>query len=213
MKMKILTKNMSVFLAVLLLPLAALAAPEGTLTATPPVETANQIVQIGQAFGVKPWLLLAQMINFCLVAGVLYFFVIKPIQGQLDVRAKLIDEGLKRSEESARVLAAAEAQKAEMIASARREAQAMVEKTQKEMQTWEASRRTQAQQEAALIAETAARNLSLDQRQQVERAERELTSLVVTVAEKALEESLTAEQKTKFAQRMNERMPAILQKI
>ena len=173
------------------------------------VESANQIVQIGQAFGVKPWLLLAQIINFCLVASILYFFVIRPIQGKLDERARLIDEGLKRAEDSARILADANAQKENLLTQARRDAQSLVEKTQKEMQAWEATRRQQAQQEAAQIAETAAKNLQLEQRQQLERAQNDIANMVVALAEKSLEETLTPEQKAKFAARVG----GALQKI
>lgn len=182
--------------------LAALGGPETAVATQATVESANQIVKIGQAFGVKPWLLLAQVSNFGLVASLLYFFVIKPIQGQLDARAKLIDEGLKRSEESAKILAEANAQKDSIITGARREAQSLTERTQKEMQAFEAARRQQAQQEAAQIAETAARNLQLAERQQLEASERKLAEIVVTLAEKSLAEDLTADQKSRFAARV-----------
>lgn len=165
--------------------------------------SANQIVQIAGAFGVKPWLLLAQVINFGLVASVLYFFVIRPIQGQLDARAKLIDEGLKRSEESAKILAQAQDEKAQMITDARRQAQQIVEKTSKEMQQFEAKTREEAQREAQQILEAAQKRIQLEQEQQFQKAQTQIAGLVVSLAEKSLEETLTPDQKTRFAERVS----------
>lgn len=171
------------------------------IEATPPA-SANQIVQIAGTFGVKPWLLLAQIINFGLVASILYFFVIRPIQGKLDERAKLIDEGLKRSEESAKVLAAAQEEKAQLLTDARRQAQQIVEQTSKDMQAFEAKSREEAQREAQQILEAAQKRIVLEQQQQFQKAQTQIAGLVVTLAEKSLEETLTPDQKTRFAERV-----------
>lgn len=178
---------------------ALLAALEPAAASAP---SANQIVQISEAFGVKPWLLLAQIINFGLVAAILYFFVIKPIQGKLDERARLIDEGLKRAEESAKVLADAQAEKDAVLTDARRQAQSLVERSHKEMQGFEAKSREEAQREAQQILEAAQKRIALEQQQQFQKAERDIAGLVVQLAEKSLEENLTPEQKTRFAERV-----------
>ena len=190
--------------------LAAIEPVVTTATAAAPAaaEGSNQIIEIAHQFGIKPYLLLAQIINFALVAAILYFFVIKPIQSKLDERAKLIDDGLKRSEETNQILAAANAQREQIITGARREAQALVEKAQKEIAAYEAIKRTEAQQEALELEQASIRSLALEQERQIAKAQHEITNLVVSLSEKSLEETLTPDQRSRFATRVSQVIPA-----
>jgi F-type H+-transporting ATPase subunit b len=182
--------------------------PIGLLAVVDPAaanpEGANAIMQIAGQFGIKPYLLLAQMVNFGIVAAILWFFVIKPIQKTLDERAGVIDEGLKRAEESQKTLAAAKAQKEEIINAARKEVQVMIEKAQKDLQEYSSSTRTEAQREAAELLEKARRDLIAENAQQISKAQQELAAIVVSLAEKSLEENLTEDQKQRFSKRVAE---------
>jgi len=160
----------------------------------------NVIVEIAGHFGIKPYLLLAQIVNFIIVACILAFFVVKPIQAKLDERSKLIDEGLKRSEESQKTLAAAKTQKDEIIAEAQREVQGLIERYQKEVQEFESRKRLEAQKEAAQLLEKARKDLEIQHEQQIVKAQEHLAQLVVALSEKSLGDTLTEEQKERFSQ-------------
>jgi F-type H+-transporting ATPase subunit b len=183
-----------------------------TLTSVAPTTTAavatgsNQIVEISQAFGIKPWILLAQVINFSIVAAILYFFVIKPIQSKLDERAKLIDEGLKRSEETQALLKAAHDEKEIILQQARKEAKTMTENAQKEISAFQEAKRAEVQKQTADMLAAAEVRQQEEYRSQMKKAQNELADVVVKLAEKSLEENLTGDQKLRFNQRVGTRM-------
>jgi len=164
----------------------------------------NAILEIAGNFGIKPQLLLAQIVNFIIVALILTFFVIKPIQAKLDERNKLISDGLKRAEESQKTLESAQTQKEEIVAQARSSVQALMERSQKEVQDYSLKKRQEAESEAAVLLEKAKKELEFQQEQQIEKSQRRLAELVVQLAEKSLGEDLTEEQKKRFSERMLE---------
>lgn len=50
--------------------------------------------------GIDWKLLIAQIINFCILLGILYKFAYKPVLGALEKRSKRIEQGLKQASES-----------------------------------------------------------------------------------------------------------------
>ena len=164
-------------------------------------EGSNQLVQIAQAFGVKPYLLLAQMINFALVAWILHSLVLKPIQKQLDARAQKIDEGLKQSELARQTLAQAQQERDALILEARKHAQQIVDQSQKEITAYEVKRRLDAEHEAVALREQTLRTLALEQEQAIKKAQDDIAQVVINLAQKGLAEELTPEQKERFAAR------------
>ena len=52
------------------------------------------ISELAGNFGISCWTLIAQMVNFCIVALVLYKFAVKPIAATLDERQQKIADGL-----------------------------------------------------------------------------------------------------------------------
>ena len=59
----------------------------------------SKLTMIVDKFGVSWPTLIAQMVNFCLVAVVLYKFAVKPIAATLDERRQKIADGLQYAEE------------------------------------------------------------------------------------------------------------------
>lgn len=75
-----------------------------------------------QNFGIDWKLLIAQAVNFSVVAFILYRFAYKPILHILKVRKEEIEKGLLYTEEAGRRLSGAETEKDKILASAREEA-------------------------------------------------------------------------------------------
>lgn len=79
------------------------------------------------SFGVSPSLFLAQLLNFAIVVFVLTKWVFKPLLKTMDERKKTIDDGIKRSEESERVLVEARASEQEIVRNAHAQGKDIVE--------------------------------------------------------------------------------------
>ncbi len=105
-------------------------------------------MEILQLFGVDWKLMLAQIVNFAIVAFILWRFAIKPLMFSMEKRNKEIEQGLKDAEESTKKLAesdreirknlqASQAKATEIIMQAKKDAEdekhAIVEKTKQEV--------------------------------------------------------------------------------
>ena len=66
------------------------------------------VTRLMGTFGVQSELLIAQILNFCLVAYLLYRFAIKPTLKTVEERQKKIADGLQYAESMKQQLAAAE---------------------------------------------------------------------------------------------------------
>src|SRR5690242_6848195 len=75
-------------------------------------EAATGITKITQDFGLRVPLLLAQILNFLIVAFLLWRFAFKPVLAALQARQQKIESGLKYSEEMEAKLAAAQQESA-----------------------------------------------------------------------------------------------------
>ena len=58
----------------------------------------NQAASVLNDFGVEKPLLLAQIVNFAIVAFLLWKFAFKPVMATIDARKKAIDDGLRYTE-------------------------------------------------------------------------------------------------------------------
>ncbi|MGB0257169.1 MAG: hypothetical protein ACPGES_00840, partial [Coraliomargarita sp.] len=101
-------------LLALFLPLGLFAAsdPHAAAEVAGEVAEQNKLTMITEKFGVSVPTLVAQMVNFVLVAFVLYRFAVKPIAATLDERQQKISEGLQYAEEMKTQLAEAERERA-----------------------------------------------------------------------------------------------------
>jgi len=87
----------------------------------------DQIKQIADTFGVDWPHLISQIISFCIVCTLLYFFAYKRVLAMLDDRRQRIAEGLANAEKSKAELARAEAQRLEVLAQANAQATKLIE--------------------------------------------------------------------------------------
>jgi len=81
--------------------------------------------------GLNPWLLIAQIVNFAILLGVLYYFLYKPLLKLFHDRSSKIDEGLKNAEKLKADAAASEIRQKEALEEARMEAHRIVEQAAK----------------------------------------------------------------------------------
>ena len=90
-------------------------------------ENGGQIEQIARTFGVNWPHLIAQIISFSIVCGLLYLFAYKPVLRMLTERQKLIAQGLANSEKIRVELEKTETQRKGVIAQANTQANQFIE--------------------------------------------------------------------------------------
>jgi F-type H+-transporting ATPase subunit b len=150
----------------------------------------GDIIKLFGSFGVDGPHLLVQVINFTLLALVLYRFAIKPALGQMEERNRLIEKGLADAQASSRRLTeaqqisegklnAAADEAAKILVVARTAAKAAVEEAKAEAQA--------AQTEVIAKAKAA---IESDRLKMMEEVRGEVSRLVVETAAKVLAENL-----------------------
>jgi F-type H+-transporting ATPase subunit b len=90
-------------------------------------EAENPVTDIARTFGVDWQHLVAQIISFCIVCALLYFFAYKRVLTMLEQRRERISEGLADAEKSKAQLARAEAERQEILVQANAQANGLIE--------------------------------------------------------------------------------------
>jgi F-type H+-transporting ATPase subunit b len=169
---------------------AAAKAAAGAAPVAPATNPADTIIQLFGSFGVDGPHLLIQLINFSILAFILYRFAIKPALGQMEERNRLIEKGLADAQAATQRLAeaqkasdaklnAASDEAAKMLAEARNAAKAAVEAAKAEA--------TAAQTEVIAKAKAA---IEADRVKMMNEVRGEVSRLVVETAAKVLEQNL-----------------------
>jgi len=150
----------------------------------------GDIITLFGSFGVDRHHLLVQLINFTILAFILYRFAIKPALGQMEERNRLIEKGLADAQAATQRLAeaqkaadaklnAASDEAAKILADARNAAKAAVEAAKAEA--------TAAQTEVIAKAKAA---IEADRVKMLAEVRGEVSRLVVETAAKVLEQNL-----------------------
>ena len=169
---------------------AAAKAAAGAAPVAPATNPAETIIQLFGSFGVDGPHLLIQLINFAILAFILYRFAIKPALGQMEERNRLIEKGLADAQAATQRLAdaqkasdaklnAASDEAAKMLAEARNAAKAAIEAAKAEA--------TAAQTEVIAKAKAA---IEADRVKMMNEVRGEVSRLVVETATKVLEQNL-----------------------
>ncbi|MGA2053364.1 MAG: F0F1 ATP synthase subunit B [Opitutales bacterium] len=178
-----------------LLPILAEAAP----TAPDSGSAIDVIQSIFGPFGVKPYFLLAQVINFAAVCYVLNRFAFKPVLATLDERQKKIAEGLQYTEEMKIKLADAKNKHAEILRRAAAEAH------QIEVNARNAAKRivdkatASAAQQAEAIIKNGEQAVALERQQMLAELRREVAQLVLDTTGRVLARDLTPDERSRFS--------------
>ena len=98
-----------------------------TLIAFAAFQSGGQIEKLTQTFGVDWTHLIAQIVSFCIMCGVLYRWAYKPILKMLEERRRQIAQGLANTEKIKAELARTEAQRQEVMLGANAEANKTIE--------------------------------------------------------------------------------------
>ena len=139
------------------------------------------------AFGINPWLLAGQIINFLVIGWVLYRFLLKPLQANMKARSEKIARGLQDAEKARLALEDAGKERERVLADAYAQATRILERARDEAERLRAGVLERAGADAErMIAE--ARDLMDLERQEMER---DVQGLSIQLSGKILESVVT----------------------
>ena len=164
------------------------------------------VTRLAEGFGVQTELLIAQIVNFCLVTYLLYRFAVKPTLKTVEARQKKIEEGLRFAEEMKAKQASAERERVEVLKKAQADAQALLANTKTEGERYLAEQRKIAEAKVSQLTEQARHAMEGERSAMLKEAKGEIVTLTVETTERLLSGILTDEMRAK----LNEQAAALL---
>ena len=161
---------------------------------------ADMVTEIADRFGVEWKLLIAQIVNFGIVAFILYRFAFKPILMTLADREKRIADGLQYSEEMEQKLKNAEREHSAILRKAAVEAKCIIESARDQARNYLDEQTKTAVLEADNILKKAQASIDNERRHMVEEARKEIASLVLVTSVKVLQHDLSPEDRSAFGE-------------
>ena len=173
------------------------------LFATGPQEVAvseGVIADIAGKFGVTWPTLIAQIVNFILVAAVLYKFAVKPIAATLEERQQKIAEGLQYAEEMKTQLAQAERERTEKVKDAAAQAQRILSESREQSKEMIEQKTQDAAAQAESIIRKATEATELERQKMLSEVRQEVARLVIATTGKVLSRDLSDSEKATFSE-------------
>ncbi|MDQ8208791.1 F0F1 ATP synthase subunit B [Coraliomargarita sp. SDUM461003] len=159
----------------------------------------SKLTMITEKFGVSLPTLIAQMVNFVIVAFVLYKFAVKPIAATLDERQQKIADGLQYAEEMKTQLAEAERERAEKVKQAAIDAQAILTEAREQSKEMIESKTQEAAAQAEAMIRKASEATELERQKMLSDVRQEVARLVVATSSKVLSRDLSDAEKQTFS--------------
>ena len=153
--------------------------------------TESSSTGLAEQFGIDAKFLVAQILNFCLVAFILYRFAFKPVLKTVEERQAKIADGLQYAEEMKSKLAEAERKEAETLRRAHREAQRIVEETRENSKEILEKHTQEAVARADGVLKRAEHAIELERNKMLSEVQQEIVGLVVKTTTKVLKRELS----------------------
>lgn len=163
-------------------------------------QAAGESAGLMSQFGVDWHYFIGQLLNFCIVAFVIYKFAFKPVLSSMDERQKKIADGLQYAEEMKSRLADAEKQHAEKLKEASVEAVKIVQDARDNAKDFLEKQTQEAVAKSADIIKKANEATELEHQQMLADLRKEVASLVVQTTQKVLNKELSDSDKTTFSE-------------
>ena len=148
--------------------------------------------------------LVAFMINFLLLLGLLTLALYKPMTKTLDERAAKIKESLEKAEQIQKESVRAEESVRSQIEAGRKEGQALIAQAAQNAERVKEEAKAEARKEAEAIVVKAQAQIESDREESFNKLRREFADLAVLAAEKVIEQSLDKKAHEKLIEKVLE---------
>lgn len=160
----------------------------------------ERVAETAQQFGVARSLLIAQGINFIIVAFLLHRFAYKPILKVLEDRRRRIEDGLRNAEQIKVQLAQAQKTSSEIIGKASVEAQQLIDEARTAAKVLQERQTQQAIAEAEQIVAKAREATEIERARMMADLRRELSRLVIDTTAKVSGKVLTMDDQRRLTE-------------
>lgn len=143
------------------------------------------------SLGINSTLFASQLINFAIVALVLWFLILKPLSKKLTERQKMIDDAIENSKQVQENLAKSEQKFADMIAAAKVEANKIAEKAGADAEKSAEAMKAKTKQDIEALIEQAKKNIKSEREEMKAEIKQETAEMIVMALEKIISEKMT----------------------
>ncbi|MCC5805271.1 MAG: F0F1 ATP synthase subunit B [Opitutales bacterium] len=155
----------------------------------------DKIAEVAGRFGVEWPILFAQVVNFAIVAYLLYRFAFKPVVATLDERQRKISDGLQFAEEAKTRLAESEKRQAQILQEAQAEAQRIHKEARNNAAAFEERMRNDTARQIEEMRRRADEANEMERKRILAEVRGEIARLVVLTTGKVLRKDLSEEEK------------------
>jgi len=166
----------------------------------------DAILDLARRMGVDPALILAQAVNFCILAFLLYRFAFKKVLETMDERRDKIEAGLKYAEEMKEKLAEAGRQQQEIVRKAQQEAQQIVAEARSSAKDFYDRQTQETAAKVEQMLERGRQANELERQRMLAELRQEVARLVVATSAKVLDRELTADDRQSINKRAAEQL-------
>lgn len=159
------------------------------------------------SIGIDWQVLLAQLINFAILFGLLFFLLYKPVRRMLDERTARIRESMEQTEQIKERLAQTEEQVKEQLEAARGEGQGILAQAAQMGERLKEEAREEAKRDAEVIVARARTEIERERDEAIEELRRQFVDLAITAAEKVVSETLDRERHRRLIEEVLEQAP------
>lgn len=159
------------------------------------------IAQMAGQFGVTWPLLSAQILNFLLVAWLLYRFAFKPVLKSVEERKQKIADGLQYAEEMRLQLSQAQKHADDVLRKASDEAAEVVHEAREKSKAYIDAKTLEAGKKAEEMLKKAESVIAQEKQQMLGELKREVAQMVVETTQKVLDSSLTDKQRSEYVEK------------
>jgi len=140
--------------------------------------------------GLNPTLFVFQLINFAVVALIIWFLVLKPLTKKISERQEVIEKSLINAEEVESNLRKSEIKYQEKIDQAKSDAAGIIEKAGKEAKDQAEEIKNKSKEEIELLIKQAKKNILIEKDEMIAGIKSQAGELVVAALEKILEDKI-----------------------
>ncbi len=143
-----------------------------------------------EGLGINLPILLAQIVNFLILLGLLYLIAYKPIMRMLDERSRKIKESMEQTEFIKEQAAQAEEEFERRIKAAAKEGQEVIARAAKTGEELRQKTQQQAKQEGEALINRARAEIQRERNEAIDELRKEVADLTILTAEKVIDRSL-----------------------
>jgi F-type H+-transporting ATPase subunit b len=170
------------------------------ILAQTPEPAASGISKITQDFGISWPFILAQILNFSIVAFILWKFAFKPVLATLDERQQKIASGLKYADDMKAKLEAMQQESAASAKKAQAEASRIIDEAGKAAKEFLEKQTQESSAKANEILVRAQQVIELEKKKMLAEARTEIARLVVETTQRVLSRDLSDADRTRYSE-------------